>query len=55
MSMKQSLFYKEWQESFFIHIYKSILDDNFYLETKEGRLVLPEKIAIKISKSLETK
>lgn len=53
MSTKSSLALVEWSELHSIHIYREMLDNEFYIESEEGRVKVPEKYAKLFAKALK--
>ena len=45
MSTRSSLALIKWNEPQEIHIYKEMLDGKYYIETKYGKVAVPEKYA----------
>lgn len=55
MSTRSSLAYKEFERKFTIHVYHEMMDSEYYLESDDGKVLLPtkelaEKIAAVINK-----
>ena len=54
MSTKSSIGYYGWTEQKDVHIYKEMLDNDYYIENEAGqRIKLPKEIALLLGEALQ--